>query len=423
MNNTRLWSSLLLGCLSASLLVGCGGGNSTPEVKSDLPTTMDGTALTTGYKITGDNVVFFFDETQQKTALESKKITDITGIGIRGSFNGWPNPTPPEYLLHASSTNKGVWSLQLPMAKVKAPGNSGYPEFQFVINSTVDGKTGKDSYMGVPANVPAGYWFSGNGSGGNQLIITSNDDINTVINNVAFAKVIRPRSEFDLNLMADREKIANFRQVPGLSKLYRSYHPFKKSRPQLDTENDRIAQVNALMELHGIRSDITLYKDESKSLDAANGEIISPYYQKLLDGGHVYFVPSADYNTVYYGSAGANFTGWVKGVVEFINNPTSEAPFLLHCRLGNDRTGVFSAVLAAMAGTSWNDIAADYQRTNDMQIQEFRDARILKYSLEQMLGVSDISKVNNLQATVSNHFIAAGALTQAQIDAMVTKLK
>lgn len=408
-------------CLSIPFLAGCGSDGDgsvapTPAVKSDLPVTLDGTALTLGYKLTDTSVVFFFDESAQKTVLDAKKITAITGVSVRGSFNGWTTPTPDAFQLKASATNKGVWYLELPFASVKIPGNSGQPEFQFIVASTVDGTAGKETYMGIPSTAPLGYSFVGN-----QLLVFPGDDVNAIINNTIVANTVKTINDFNLATTTGREKVSNFRQVPGLTKLFRNYHPFKKSRTAFDTEDERVKQVNLLMEEHGVKSDITLYKDETGSL--ASGEALTPYYQNIVTGGHVLFLPTADYNTVYYKSAGADFGGWIKQVVEFINNPANEAPVSIHCRLGTDRTGVFVAVLAAFGGASWDEIKADYQRSNDMGIKEFRDYKILKYSLEKMLGVSDITAVTDLKAAVSKHFIDGGYLTQAQIDAVIAKLK
>jgi cytochrome c551/c552 len=54
--------------------------------------------------------------------------------------------------------------------------------------------------------------------------------------------------------------------------------------------------------------------------------------------------------------------------------------------LGADRTGVFSGVLAAMCGASWDDIAADYMRTSDMQISEYRHSNQLRYAFYLLTG-------------------------------------
>ena len=128
------------------------------------------------------------------------------------------------------------------------------------------------------------------------------------------------------------------------------------------------------------------------------------------------------YNEVYYNSTSAKFGAWVKQIVEFIISDSHPAPFEIHCRLGTDRTGVFSGVLAALCGASWEEIAEDYQKTNRMQIREFRDYHILAYSFRKMLGVSDMSEVTDLQKAMSDYFINKGYLTAAQIEALRQKL-
>ena len=86
-------------------------------------------------------------------------------------------------------------------------------------------------------------------------------------------------------------------------------------------------------------------------------------------------------------------------------------------------TGVFSAVIASLMGASWSDIVANYQSSNNMGIKEFRDYKLLKYSFEKMLKV-DLDDANvNLQQEMTTYMVSNGYLTQAQIDALIAKLK
>ena len=74
-------------------------------------------------------------------------------------------------------------------------------------------------------------------------------------------------------------------------------------------------------------------------------------------------------------------------------------------------------------GASWSDIVANYQSSNNMGIKEFRDYKLLKYSFEKMLKVDlDDSNVN-LQQEMTTYMVSNGYLTQAQIDALIAKLK
>ena len=185
-----------------------------------------------------------------------------------------------------------------------------------------------------------------------------------------------------------------------------------------------MAQVQTYMQEKGVQSVITLYKDdETATLDAAKNETISSYHQALIDAGHNLYLPDADYNTVYFNSDSAKFGGWIKQVVEFIISDANQAPVEIHCRLGTDRTGVFSAVIASLMGASWNDIVSDYQSSNNMAIKEFRDYKLLKYSFEKMLKVDLDDSSVNLQQEMTTYMISNGYLTQTQIDALIVKLK
>lgn len=67
---------------------------------------------------------------------------------------------------------------------------------------------------------------------------------------------------------------------------------------------------------------------------------------------------------------------------------THEPPFLVHCRLGTDRTGVVTGFLEALMGASWGEIAEDYSKSNEQGFREFRNENLLKYSLEKLLNIS-----------------------------------
>ena len=107
-------------------------------------------------------------------------------------------------------------------------------------------------------------------------------------------------------------------------------------------------------------------------------------------------------------------------VIRFIGS--HPGPYYVHCRLGTDRTGVVSANLAALCGASWNEIASDYQKTNDMGIKEFRDYRLLQYSFEKMLG-KKISEIEDLQKEISGYYLREKFITQAELDSLLNNLK
>lgn len=188
------------------------------------------------------------------------------------------------------------------------------------------------------------------------------------------------------------------------------------SYSQYDTEATRIALVKEALEEYGIKSIITLSGEE----DPIEGkEEVSPYHLAIRGAGNQLYI-NTSYNTVYFKSNGPEFAKVIEDIIKFIN--THPGPYYIHCRLGTDRTGTTSAVMAALCGASWEDICADYQRTNLMGIKEFRDYRLLQYSFEQILG-KPMSEVENLAKELGDYFIANTSLTQKDIDDLVANLK
>jgi len=345
----------------------------------------------------------------------------VTSCYVRGSFNGWKSVEQCKLTLDAESN---CWTVTLPFDYVNQPGNSGQPEYKFYVNG---------SYKDAPSWLTNGYKFK-NGSN-NQIVVFSTDDFEQIKQNSEQANVIRELSSFNLSSDVDRAVIANFRCVPGTKNLYRSYHPYKatdhKNNGNL-TEYERLHYVKYLAAANGIRSDICLSENEEKSLTTYTcnsvkyQEVIPIYYNRIIAEKNVLYVNAGkgtpSYNEVYYNSTSSTFGAWVKEIVEFIISDSHPAPFQIHCRLGTDRTGVFCGVLAALCGASWEQIAEDYQHSNDMQIREFRDYHILAYSFRKILGVEDLSQVDDLSKAMCEYFITKGFLTQTQIDALVQKL-
>lgn len=409
-------------CLLAGTLMlsACGdSGNNTATAKSDVPVTLTDDIRARGVAPDTTTSVFIFDTAMQQDQLDVSKVTQIDAIDVRGSFNGWQKTNGFE--MTKSLTDEGIWYLSLPSSQIAIPGNSGQPEFKFVVTGTVDGTTSKEAWLNMSSTTPEDYITGGGDS--NHIVVFPGDDFEQVKANRVIANTVKSLADFDLSKEEDKQKISNFRLVPGTSKLYRSYHPFKKSRAQYDTEDSRVGLVQQYMQDKGVKSVITLYKDETGSLDASKNETISAYHQAIIDAGHNLYLPEADYNTVYFSSNSAKFGGWIKQVVEFINSDSNEAPFEIHCRLGTDRTGVFSAVIAALMGASWSDIVSDYQSSNNMAIKEFRDYKLLKYSFEKMLQLDMDDSSVDLKTEMTNYMVSNGYLTQAQIDTLVAKLK
>jgi Protein tyrosine/serine phosphatase len=353
-----------------------------------------------GYQIVGggEEVVFIFDP----------KLYGMSGVSrvyLEGSFNGWLKGTDESWLLGPSSGS--VWTITKKAREVRIPGNSGHPEFKFYVI--------KENPK-FPSEPNAVSTLSGYQMATNNLVLFPEDDPAEIAENIVTSNTVKALADFDLSSSEQAAILSNVRLVPGTTALYRGYHPFKKSRSQYNTEDTRIGLVKAALEKNGVKSVITLSGEEKVS--AAAGESLSPYYQSILDAGHQLTV-NTSYNTVYYHSAEADFGNLVQQIVRFINaNP---GPYYVHCRLGTDRTGTISAVLAGLCGASWPAIAADYQQSNRMGIKEFRDYHLLQYSFEKLLG-APVTADTDLGNGLASCFIRNGYLTQADISTLRERL-
>ncbi|MCI9055436.1 MAG: hypothetical protein HFJ87_09910 [Muribaculaceae bacterium] len=349
------------------------------------------------------------------------KVSGINKLQVYGSFTSWGAKS--EFLMTYDQEGN-FWYVTVPYSSVKIPGNSGQPEFKFVANGSNYLNGGSKSF------IPEGYVFL-NGDK-NNIVVFNDDDLETIKANSRSANVLKKVSDFDLTTEAGQEEISNFRRVPATDHLYRSYHPYKVTKTSNATEPLRMQYVAELGAAHGIKCDICLSENEERNLQSFTiagtkfTETIPAYYQDIIDNGRVLYVGATNsvptYNVVYYTPESSKFGTWVKEIVRFIIDDSHPAPFQIHCRIGTDRTGAFSGLIAALCGASWDEIATDYQLTNRMGIQEFRDYHLLQYSFQRLLGVDDIRDVEDLGAAISDYFISNGYLTADEISRLKAKL-
>lgn len=339
----------------------------------------------------GKTIVFSFNEHIQNQ-------TNVTSVSIIGTFNEWQNL--PNWQL--KQKGNGLWELQVPAEKTAIPGNSGYAEWKFLVNGSI-------ALLPLP-KTPAGYTFKDN-----NIIIFPHDDTKKIAENEQTALRIKTLSDFDLSNENDRKIIANFRLVPGTAALFRSYNPCDFSKPH-DAEVNRHSYVNEFIEKHRVKSIISL----SGNYVPWSKEFPTTYVQNIIEDGH-FLAIEPSYESVYYKSDSKEFALQFKNIVEFIGNPAHTPPFLVHCKIGTDRTGVVSALLAALCGASWSDISTDYQKSNEVGFQEYRAVQLLQYSLENMLKTTVSNKVD-LKKRVSEYFIEKGYMTAKNMSELVAKL-
>lgn len=234
--------------------------------------------------------------------------------------------------------------------------------------------------------------------------------------------------ETPANITPKYYMFANSRLVPGTTCVYRSWHPFKvkthfKENKEylLASEPKRVKMSNFVYEKRGIKTDICLCGDETTKLDTFTmedgslyTETLPEYYSKLVKEKNVLnvmYTPTGtdkslcpEYHFIYGSKYNEEYlVGWFKNIVDFVKED-HPAPYNVHCRLGNDRTGYYCGIIASLCGATWEQIAADYQSSNNTYLGEYRDQRLLKMVFEKQFKVSDISKVQNLKNLLMEYY-------------------
>lgn len=351
-----------------------------------------------GYQeLENGNIVFVF----------SPELYGLSGkmkVFAEGSFNGWLKGIDSKWML-TPIKNDTLQILELPYSDVAAPGNCGFPEFRFYIiheeNLKVEELSSQTTLVGFR-------------SGSNSVLLRTQDSPDEVVSAQKAVQAKKMLADFNIRNPKHAAVLSNVRQVPATKMLWRGYHPYKISRSNLDTERTRLELVKKLLKANKIQSIICLSGAESPN----KRENICEYQQEIINAGHQLYLNSS-YNTVYYRSDSEEFSEMIAEIIHFINK--HPAPFYVHCRLGSDRTGVVSAVLAALCGADWDEIVKDYQKTNEMGIGEYRSHRLLRYSFEKMLN-RNIDSIENLQKEITAHFVNSGDLTNEEVEYAVKKL-
>lgn len=374
-----------------------GGSAAAPSVQERLK--LDAVNRQLGYQLLADGAVaFILDAKAQGIDPE-----DIDRAWLEGSFNGWLKGTDDAWRMEPRSDGR-TWVHMRRLEEVRAPGNSGFPEFKFYILHV----NGSVLEPAAASKIP-GFQMATN-----NLLLHSPEEAAYVSANLPLAAAAKPLADFDLSDPEQAAALSNVRLVPGTRALWRGYHPYKMSRPQFDTEATRNELVKRALEDNGIKATIVLSGEEKPT----GAESVSAWHQAIIDGGSQ-LVLNTSYNTVYYRSDSEEFGLLIQRIVRFIN--AWEGPFYVHCRLGTDRTGAVSGVLAALCGAPWPAIAEDYQKSNRMMIKEFRDYHILQYALERMIG-KPIGPDTDLQGELTAYFINNGYLDERDVSDLRRKI-
>lgn len=363
----------------------------------------------------------------------------IKEVYVYGSITEYGDWWPGYQLDHINE--QGCYYHTFSYDELSRPGNSGQPEFLFLVALTDD----STAYAIVPDTIgphaiDRRRIFVNNET---WVLITYPDgaeyfttDLDELYARCQEAQCVRPLMDYNLTDSIDQHRICNFRLTPGTRNLYRSYHPYYPDKPQYDTEIERLYWVAELARQVGIRSDITLSSNKVSKVGekiATYGDdtivvSIPDYHQTLIENGDILYVGAATGSVpssgqCYYHSEDVYFAAWMKEVVEFIIDTIHPMPIQMHCALGADRTGMFCATIAALCGADWQTIMADYQETGNMKIQTYRHPNRLRYAMQRLTGLDpDRCTTAQLSAAIRAHFVTMGVLTDEQMDRMVARL-
>ena len=141
-------------------------------------------------------------------------------------------------------------------------------------------------------------------------------------------------------------KLGNARMIQttgvGDGKLFRTASPF-------DNQYGRASFVSEFFERNGVKTALNLTDDAQK---LASYTDLPDYTSRMIESGNVVLCKiDANYRNEEFNRM------LVQGLVELTNHPAS---YVVHCTEGKDRTGYACAILEALMGASYREIADDY---------------------------------------------------------------
>ena len=213
------------------------------------------------------------------------------------------------------------------------------------------------------------------------------------------------------------EEFLNAREVTAgqiqADRLFRSATPFE---PLLG----RVEQLGEYLKEHKINCVLDL-TDTEESLGSYTD--LPEYTASLISSGKV--IPSC-IGVDHIEPEAMKTIG--KGLTAMAN---ADGPYLIHCNLGRDRTGVICAVLEALCGASYQEIVDDYMLSYDMLHKIDMDPSSLQYKLfkqridEQLEAVLEIGMdklaESDLKAPARDYLSRCG-MQDESIEKLINKL-
>ena len=213
---------------------------------------------------------------------------------------------------------------------------------------------------------------------------------------------------------------ANFREIVGgnlgSGALFRSSSP-------VNNEIGRAKYADELVSLNNIMSVMNL-ADSRETIEGyfKEEDFASPYYKSLYENGEVIAL-----------NMGVSFktrefqNGLVEGLTFLSKN---EGPYLVHCNEGKDRAGFTSALLSALMGLTYDEIASDYMTSyeNYYHVEKGTEQyeAVKRSNIDSMLsfiaGVETKDLENVDLAAKAEEFLIAIGMEKADIDTLKSKL-
>ena len=224
----------------------------------------------------------------------------------------------------------------------------------------------------------------------------------------------------DRNDYSSDAVFANFREIKGGN--LGSYALYRSSSP-VNNEIGRAKYADKLAE----ESKINTVMNLADSSDVVEGYFkeegfASPYYKSLYENGQVIALNmGVSFKTREFQAA------LVEGLT-FLSK--SEGPYLIHCNEGKDRAGFTSALLSALMGLSYDEIAADYMTSYENYYHVDKGTEqyeaVKRSNIDSMLSFIAGVEADNLSSVdlsvKAEEFLLAIGMEKANIDTLKSKL-
>ena len=188
-------------------------------------------------------------------------------------------------------------------------------------------------------------------------------------------------------------------------------------------EIGRAKYADELVSLNNIKSVMNL-ADSRETIEGyfKEEDFASPYYKSLYENGQVIAL-----------NMGVSFktrefqNGLVEGLTFLSKN---EGPYLVHCNEGKDRAGFTSALLSALMGLTYDEIASDYMTSyeNYYHVEKGTEQyeAVKRSNIDSMLsfiaGVETKDLENVDLAAKAEEFLVAIGMEKVDIDTLKSKL-